>query len=300
MKVIPHPQLNDEMEAAYIRAVGEYTKLIATPTTLIDRIVLGADPEFVMLSKKGNLLIASRYFPRNGKVGYDAIWIGQNRSNKPVAEIRPSPSTDPQVLVVRIYQSLYYAAKKMEHISSKWLAGSMPYQGFPLGGHIHFSGIQPNFKMLRAFDNYLALPFVIVEDTQSSRKRRPQYGFLGDFRFQEHGGFEYRTLPSWLVSPTLTKGVFALAKLIAAHYDQLQLDPLSDPEVQKAYYAGEKETLRKWFEVLWADLERLDNYERYKKFLDGFYRFIVSGNSWSETRDIRRYWRVPPFTLKKS
>ena len=63
-------------------------------------------------------------------------------------------------------------------------------------------------RLLRVLDNYLALPFILIED-QNTKLRRPRYGFLGDFRRKTHGGFEYRTLPSWIVSPRITKGVIA-------------------------------------------------------------------------------------------
>ncbi|SFJ50339.1 putative amidoligase domain-containing protein [Thermoflavimicrobium dichotomicum] len=298
-KIVTHPKLNDKMEAAYVRAIQDYANLLLKPRTPIHQIVLGADPEFVVQSNRGKLVIASKYFPKNGRVGCDDIWIGQNHANKPVVEIRPDPTSDPRRLMANIYQNLLYATKKIGHLPATWLAGSMPYKGFPLGGHIHFSGIQPNFKLLRALDNYLALPFILAEDP-AGKKRRPKYGYLGDFRYQEHGGFEYRTLPSWLVSPILTKGAFALAKLIGAYYHLLQFDPLSEVKMQRAYYAGDKNELRDWFEILWVDLKRLKDYEKHEVLLEDFYQYITSGRTWDETRDIRKVWRLPPFASKKS
>jgi hypothetical protein len=297
-QVIPGPKLNTEMENGLVRSILQYVKKLKEAKVSQDQIVLGADPEFVMESPKGHLLIASNYFPARGRVGCDAIWMGQNHTNKPLVEIRPEPTSDPRTIVVRIYQGLLTAAKKMHNKPCKWLAGNMPYNGFPLGGHIHFSGIQPDFKMLRALDNYLSLLLVAVED-ERGKGRRPKYGFLGDFRYQKHGGFEYRTPPSWLVSPTLTKGVFVTAKLIVANYRTLNHNPLADFDLQHAYYTGDKEKILSLVPVLWEDLKKLDDYQIYENYLDEFYRYLTSGITWDETQDFRKNWRIPPYHKRK-
>jgi hypothetical protein len=296
--VQPAPRLNQEMEAGFARAILEYAKQCVQPKPPLENIVLGADPEFVMKSPNGSLLIASNHFPVRGKVGCDAIWIGQNHAHKPLFELRPEPSPDPRTLVVRIYQALLYCAKKMKNTPAKWLAGNMPHDGFPIGGHIHFSGIQPDFKLLRALDNYLVLPLILAED-EKGKMRRPKYGFLGDFRYQDHGGFEYRTPPSWLVSPTITKGVFAAAKVIAANYRTLRHDPLSRPEMQEAYYTGDKEKVNRWLDILWADLKSTEDYSLYARYLDNFNRYLRSGTVWDETQDFRKVWQIPPYHIKK-
>ncbi|MBH8604450.1 hypothetical protein [Thermoactinomyces sp. CICC 10522] len=298
-QVNPSPRLNKEMETAYVQAITQYMKGCARSRTPLEEIVLGADPEFVMESPQGKLLIASNYFPVRGKVGCDAIWLGQNRSHKPLVELRPDPTPNPRQLVVRIYQSLIFANKKMGKVPAKWLAGAMPYEGFPLGGHIHFSGIQPDFKLLRALDNYLAMLLVIAED-EKGKRRRPKYGFLGDFRYQDYGGFEYRTPPSWLVSPTLTKGVFVTAKLIAANYKQLRYNPLADVSMQEAYYKGRKQAIADWLPILWQDLKQCPDYKVYQTYLDDFYHYLASGITWDESQDFRKFWRLPPYGKKKT
>jgi hypothetical protein len=298
-KVIPNPRLNREMEDAFVQAVKRYIDRCSEPKLRLNEIVLGADPEFVMVSSQEKLIMASQFFPVRGLVGCDAIWYRQNRSHKPLVELRPEPTSDPRELVVRIYRALIYAGKKTQRISGKWLAGAMPYEGFPLGGHIHFSGVQPDFKLLRALDNYLSLLLVIVED-ERGKGRRPKYGYLGDFRYQDYGGFEYRTPPSWLVSPTLTKGVFALAQLIIANYRTLQFQPLADLALQEAYYKGNKDVIADWLPTLWSDLRACADYDVYKTYLDGFYRYLSSGMTWDETQDIRKNWRLPPYDQKKT
>lgn len=294
LSVNPAPKVQDEMEAAFVQAIYLYMKQLKKLDVPLNQIVLGADPEFIMQSPKGHLLIASNYFSQYGRVGCDAIWLGQNHANKPLVEIRPDPSPDPRELAIRVYQGLQMAAKKMSNIPSIWLAGALPHKGFPIGGHVHFSGIQPNFKMLRALDNYLALMLMIAED-KNGVGRRPKYGFLGDFRYQPHGGFEYRTLPSWLVSPTLTKGVFALAKVVVANYHILRYDLLADVRFQEAYYKGQKEPIQDWVHILWEDLRDLDDYDVYHTYIDRFFKYVLSGTTWDESKDLRRNWRIAPY-----
>lgn len=294
LAVIVEPKLNRDMEDGFVRSIYLYGKQLSNAVKPVEKVMLGADPEFIMQSSEGELVLASKYFPRFGWVGCDAIWHGSNRSDKPLVELRPKPSTQPRSLVVQMLQGMLYAAKKINDSSVRWLAGGMPYPGYPLGGHIHFSGVWLNFKLLRALDNYLALPLMLAEDPRGV-KRRPRYGFLGDFRLQFHGGFEYRTLPSWLISPTLTKGVVALAQLIAAKYPYLRHDFLREYSVQKAYYQGDKDVIRERLTEIWTDLNYLPEYDRYRSDLDGLFKWIFAGKTWDETVDIRMRWKLPPY-----
>ncbi len=252
LDINPSPPLNQEMTRSFTEAILQYSRKLPGMVAKLNQVVLGADPEFILRKPGGDLAMASDYFPRYGRVGCDAIWQGEDRSAKPLVEIRPRPTPDPRELVIRIYKGLIQASRRIKDGRIQWLAGALPHPGFPLGGHIHFSGVHLNFKLLRALDHYLALPLMLVEDPKGAR-RRPTYGYLGDFRPQFHGGFEYRTLPSWLVSPTLTKGVLSAAKLVAAKYPLLGADDLNSYVVQKAYYRGEKDELREIVHGLWNE-----------------------------------------------
>ncbi|WP_052807142.1 putative amidoligase domain-containing protein [Risungbinella massiliensis] len=289
----PQPLIQEELIEAYDKAIQAYLKQISHPPLASD-FQLGADPEFVMLTPTGNLILASKYFSIQGKVGCDAIWIGQNRTDKPLVELRPDPAIEPRGLLRNLYRCLQQASNKIQGISCKWVAGALPLKGFPIGGHIHLNGVDLNFALLRALDNYLTLPLTLVEDPRGI-KRRPKYGYLGDYRLPNHGGFEYRTPPSWLVSPTLTKGVFALVKLIAMEYPNLQYQPFQDFELVKAYYKGDKETLRPYLEALRKDLLGLASYESYKEYLEPFFEYIESGRKWDESSDFRKVWRIGPY-----
>jgi len=259
-----------------------------------NNVNLGADPEFVLKNLNGDLVLASKYLPRKGIVGCDDIWTNSDRTQLPLAEIRPRPANDPRKLAINLYKGLILANRKINNRQLQWLAGAMPIEGFPLGGHIHFSNIWLNSFLLRALDNYLTLIITLFED-EKGISRRPKYGFLGDYREQFHGGFEYRTLPSWIVSPTVTKGVFALSKLIAENYTYLYNNPLENLEIQRAYYHGDKEKLKPVVKDLWVELKQLKDYELYKSYLNPIEKLIKENYTWNEQLDIRKAWRLPPY-----
>lgn len=254
-------------------------------------VIIGADPEFVIGGVDGRLIMASKYLPKNGQAGCDRIWTNNDRSQLPLAELRPTPSSELSKLFINLYNSMLIAHKKINSPKVKWLAGAMPIAGYPIGGHIHFSNIWLNSFLLRALDNYLTLPITLLEDTNGS-SRRPGYGFLGDYRAQFHGGFEYRTLPSWLVSPRITKGAIALAKLVIENYQSLEQNPLQKIEIQKAYYSGDKNILRPIVINLWRELQQLSDFKLYDKYLLPLEDLINNGYSWDETKDIRIAWRL--------
>lgn len=292
--VNPFPEANDDINFLFEEAIDDFRGQWEDNLNNKDNhVVLGADPEFILQSPNGNLVLASNYLPKKGIAGCDQIWTNQDRSQLPIAELRPTPSPEPRQLTINLYKSLLLANKKITDKRLRWLAGSLPVPGFPIGGHIHFSKAWLNSFLLRALDNYLTLPITLLED-KAGIGRRPKYGFLGDYREQFHGGFEYRTLPSWLVSPTITKAVFALAKIISESYIYLYQNPLSDLSVQIAYYKGDKETLGPIVKKLWEELKQLSQFSTYGNYLYPFEELLFSGYTWNEKRDIRSAWLMPP------
>jgi hypothetical protein len=292
--VDPAPRLNQRMAQLFASAIHQYTSLVKEEQLRGSTVVLGMDPEFVLRDKKGNLVSASKYLSKRGSVGCDAIWLSGNRSIFPLAEFRPKPAIEPRELIINLYRTMNLATKKIKDSTLEWLAGGLPIEGYPLGGHIHMSNIWKNSFLVRVLDNYLTLPLLMLEDSRSGR-RRPKYGFLGDVRTQFHGGFEYRTPPSWIVSPTVAKGVIALSRLIADHYWRLDQYPLLSPAVQRAFYNGDKGSLIPLVKSQWADLMKLPNYEKYRSYLEPLKNQMFAMQSWNENQDIRKSWKLPPF-----
>jgi Phage phiEco32-like COOH.NH2 ligase-type 2 len=85
----------------------------------------------------------------------------------------------------------------------------------PLGGHLHFSGVSPDIGFLAVLDRFIAIPLNEVSNIQL-RVERYYYGRLSSVEVgKSHGGFEYRSPPSWISTPDLAKGVLSIAWLLA-------------------------------------------------------------------------------------
>ncbi|WP_434750714.1 putative amidoligase domain-containing protein [Paenibacillus amylolyticus] len=257
-----------------------------------DRVpVLGMDPEFLLVQMPESKIVpASRFLERTGVAGCDSVTIGGRRVY-PVAELRPAPSAEPRELLSHLLRAFAAASRSISDPSLIWQAGGMPQRGLPLGGHIHFSGVQLTGRLLRALDNYLALPLAVLQDPRGSG-RRPRYGTLGDFRLKSYGGFEYRTLPSFLVSPVVAKGVVALAGLIACNYDELKQYPLAEAKIHSSFYEGQREAMMASIPSLMDDLKQLSAYARYERYAAPLMRQFRRGHTWDESRDIRKLWNI--------
>lgn len=289
LDVSPAPVLKDKLLDVYAKAMQDWIHQEESQTT--SSFVMGTDLEFMLKNREGKMVVASNYLPRNGKVGCDALSIRRAGTRFPLAEIRPDPSSSPLRLVKNIADTLA-EAKRMIPRNLHWLAGSMPFRNYGIGGHIHFSNLPLSSQLVKALDNYLALPVMMLEDTTASIRRRPKYGFLGDVRLKSHGGWEYRTLGSWMISPQISMAVLCLAKLVATHYRELTRTPFLQPELQKAFYKGDKGTLLPCFEEVWRDIELTATYEKYKEFLDVIPEMVRNGESWNESADIKRAWGI--------
>jgi hypothetical protein len=295
MDVNPTPVLNQRLAECYADEMNAFAVELRAanhPTMSRTRLILiGADPEFILRKPNGKIVSADRFMGREGVVGCDAVVLSGHRIVLPLVELRPQPSTSPIALTHHLRSLMQKAAKMINEPQLDWLAGAMPVKGLPLGGHIHFSGVEVNSKLLRVLDNYLALPLVLLE-SESANRRRPRYGFLGDFRRQSHGGFEYRSLPSWLVSPIITVGVLSLGLVIAHHYSDLQQRPLRLLEVQRAFYQGDKDRIKPIVEKLWQDIKETTMYEKYQKELSRLFQMILLKEAWQEEQDFRQNWRI--------
>ncbi len=253
-------------------------------------VKLGADPEF-MLSKSSKMVAASRYFPHHGRVGCDNIRTS-NKQQRPIAELRPQPSISPLELTENVKTALFSAAKMAPHRNIKWVAGSQPFNGYPIGGHIHFSNTKLSFAVLRSLDNFVAIPLCMIENNRSARLRRQRYGALADYRLKKYGGFEYRTLASWLVSPEITKAVLCLAKIAISCYLDLDQNYLASVEAQRAFYKGNREYFKPIFDDLWSRISETDMYPQYANELQVLCDMINDDLHWNEKDDIRKAWQM--------
>jgi hypothetical protein len=255
-------------------------------------VKLGADPEFMLFnSKSGKMIAASEFFPRDGLVGCDNIRI-PNRQQRPVAEIRPKPELSPHNLIDNIKDALQAANKLAPYRNIKWIAGSHPTGNYSIGGHIHFSNIELNYSLLRALDNYIGIPIFLIENSISAVQRRKRYGLLADYRIKDYGGFEYRTLGSWLVSPQVALAVLCLAKIVATHHMELSEDFLDNYDAQAAFYQGNQNFFRTIFDRLWSDITSVETYSQYSSELKIIFHMITNKIIWDEKSDFREVWKI--------
>lgn len=254
------------------------------------KILLGADPEFMLRdSRTGKIVYPSDFLDREGVLGYDERSEQRQGRLFPLAEVRPNPESCPLKLTENIRQILSMASSIIPaHI--EWLAGSLQFENYQIGGHIHFSNVSLNSSLLRALDNYLGIPIFLTEDPRTAARRRRQYGWIGSFRVKSHGGFEYRTPGSWLISPDITRACLCLAKLVASEYHILPRDYFTNPDLQKAFYQAKKLYFYDIFNELWEDISKTGLYNTYAEYLNPLTELINKGSRWSEDDDIRKAW----------
>ncbi|CAH1195136.1 hypothetical protein PAECIP111893_00620 [Paenibacillus plantiphilus] len=256
-----------------------------------DLLRIGADPEFLLLSEEGKVVSAATYLEGGYGTGCDAVVIG-GRIMYPVAELRPAPAGSPDELAANIRRLLVQANTRIRDRRLRWAAGAMPVAGFALGGHIHLSGVPLTGRLLRQLDSYAALLLALIE-TPSEGARRPRFGTLGDCRMQPHGGFEYRTLPSWLLSPLAAKAAFALALLCARESHALAYRPMEDETIVDAYYSADYEVLRTCVEPLASAMRETASYAELGRWIEPLLAAIRRREHWDAATDVRVKWRIP-------
>ena len=288
------PLLTGRMLEVYARAMEEFMDRDERSATQgIGPFLMGADVELMLRNDAGKMVLASRYFTRRGRVGCDARSIQFDGKRLPLMELRPEPDATPAGLFANLRDTMMEATRVINRTQVQWRAGSMPFKRYWTGGHIHFSSVPFSGRLVRALDAYVGLPLMMVEDPLTARERRPKYGFLGDVRHKNYGGFEYRTPASFVVSPEVTMAAFNLAYLTAAHHRELPVFDLSNESTQFAFYNGRRDMLFPVVERIFAALKTVSTYERYREHIDPLFEMIRSGRTWDETVDVRAAWEIP-------
>lgn len=249
---------------------------------------IGTDVEF-MLNYEGELIPASQFFPIEGPIGCDGRQIEQDSGEYALAEIRPEKAQSPQELYTNIRRLLSEASKKVPYQNIAFRAGSMPFSGYQCGGHIHF-GTPLSLPLLRALDQYIAIPMALIEDSRSAKRRRKtKHGGLGKYRIRPYG-FEYISLSSWLIDPEITLGVLSLAYLVVTHHHELTGDFLSDPQVQRAYYHGNKIYLKHFWPEIKKQILKTSSYPLYQKELSPLFEKIENAQCLDDASNLRENW----------
>jgi hypothetical protein len=181
----------------------------------LNHFCVGSDPEFCFRDEYNHRVEAVAC---GLKVGLAA---GADQ-NERLVELRPWPSVSVVEHMAGILTALRWLHRVFNQATSRylWRAGAY-FAGDGIGGHIHFGRKRPTrIEEVAALDglaNVLKLSglFPVTEWAQRMRGdhyHNAPYGLPGDWRVQLHG-YEYRSLPSWLQSPTVAFIAVASSKL---------------------------------------------------------------------------------------
>jgi hypothetical protein len=193
-----------------------------------ETVVIGCDPEFVIVGDNGQAVYADTVLGANGNNKWDKLG-----SDGPCAEIRPDPSEDIEVLIKNIRSLL--TSNKSEVINNyRWIGGARykhpsMAKGFNIGGHIHLGKPADVVKpedgakqdlyscqraITRILDEIVGIPMIRF-DTPTPAERRKEYGGFGDVRIKGPQKVEWR-VPSgiWLVHPTFSRAVLSVTKAV--------------------------------------------------------------------------------------
>jgi hypothetical protein len=172
------------------------------------KVMIGADPEFEVRDHKGEFISAD-----------DAIEDTSNEFGtdgcSDTGEIRPKPGT-PEDVVKNISNILTKGNKKVGN-EVNLFAGA--YKNVPLGGHIHFSGVENNSSFIKSLDILITKPLRKVSNAR--RRINAGYGGMSEYNLNNHG-WEYRAPCSWISHPIITEGVLQIAYYCAIQFNKSQ------------------------------------------------------------------------------
>lgn len=212
---------------------------------LAGELLLGADPEFALLSN-GVPTDISRMIPHAGPLGYDhSGWV---------AELRPKPTRTAWGLTRQLAGLM--SGKIAQRLQDyRWRAGAL-CTGAPgrtaltLGGHIHFGHLKmmespflnakTAVKTLAALTLALEAVDILPAKSCVTRREVSPYGRLEDVRGGDDNSnhWEYRAMPSWLYHPDTTFLCLTLGKLAVLHpktIGQILADHKDNPSVAVKY-----------------------------------------------------------------
>lgn len=256
-------------------------------------IRLGTDIELMLQNPQGKMVLASNFLSRKGRVGCDDRSVQFDGKRLPLVELRPDPDYSPLGLLNNLRDVMKEASSLINRRMVQWKAGSMPFRPYSTGAHVHFSGVPYSSHFVKVLDNYVGLPLMMVEDQRTASLRRPKYGFLGDVRQKDYGGFEYRTPASFIVDPDVTAAALCIAYLVALHHRDLSVTDIYEPGLQTAFYKGDTEVLLPVVERNLNALGQLATYERFRDYIEPLVNMIQTRRTWKENVDVRTVWGVP-------
>lgn len=257
-------------------------------------ITIGSDPEFGLLCEDGRQKVACDVVPDSisAPIGVD----GHNH----IGELRPRYGDTPREHLQNI-ADLMVKLDEMVPLEYKIVAGSMVANNDAIGGHIHFGNLGGGFDRslaLRALDYYLALPVALIEVAESARHRHRycNYGILaaqgndGGWRRQDWG-FEYRTLPSWLlgwgVALSILSTGYAIVDAVKRNSCPDVPNNIPDPN---DFYDCNKEAMYPLLSKIKRGWRELPLYPEFRLEVAFLNHLLVQKMEWKEGQDVRDNW----------
>jgi hypothetical protein len=197
-------------------------------------IKVGCDPEFTLLNASGSRVTVDMFEE------HKSIGTIKGDHGGAVGELNPVPDTKPTVVVENLRKLILKV--KEYYPSHKLVAGGGLQHGLSTGGHIHLSGMSDellNFSVTnynygsrsnrdRAHPSIVGDKLILVLDSfiatkmqklRNGKRADKGYNLLSKIKRKTYPyniqGFEYRSTPSFIVSPYVTEAVLATAQHIA-------------------------------------------------------------------------------------
>jgi len=263
-------------------------------------VKIGADPEFLVVDGSNNVLDASGLSYNSTEHGE----IGTDHGGR-VGELRPRPGTASEVTshIKALFQHI-----KRSSPNAKIMAGGGVGTGCSIGGHIHIGGVplrqhydsftrqrnrgmrqlnldtvNPDHKLIYAFDFFIGRR---MKKVIGGKRGSSCYGALSDIETKSHGGFEYRTPPSWLSDPYLTEATLALSERIV---DMWQIKPAA---FDQFIAAGKRAARKRDYNILIPQSPAAAQ-RYYQNQVANFKRVIFSRTYKMNNPNVVEMWTVP-------
>ncbi len=253
---------------------------------------VGADPEFVCLDTRGEIVYACDLVSEEADTE-----LGADGNHK-TFEVRPAPSQNPIQLVSNIHDIFVrQSLEQPEFLKLNWKAGSYA-GGLPIGGHVHFGLKRDQIDCGCActfMDNYVGVISLLLEDYEGGTRRRYDgYGIpTGDAKLRvQPWGFEYRVMSSWLTSPYVSAAILCLSKVV-------MYEAVNNPNFKwhkfacRSYFEEMKQSkVLEKFPKIWADIVKMKLYQEYKPYIDWIYFLVTNRLTWFPKNSMRESWGV--------
>ena len=256
-------------------------------------IRIGSDAEFGLVNfRTGRQVAVCNYYDQSGSgIGLDG--------HSHIGELRTSGGYVCPLGHVKTLQTYVRELCRTAPLITDVVGGAMVADRDPIGGHIHFAVTKPATEFIGSLDLLVAVPSLMIEDVATSHVRRGECGY-GRIRSYERKpyGFEYRVLPSWLVSKGYAEAICSLAFCVTEAIQNGQTLPqFADlgSTAETNFTRGRRSFFRKSIPRIHNQIKGLYLYPKYRLPIDSLFGLIYAFNktkekNWREKMDILKRW----------